>query len=131
VAEPDGVAPRGRIPLSPKSILNIHRNLSALWTWAVRDVQVHRCAIHVGFKESPAQIPKEVGAPGSRCQRRGKHNQDLKRSISSAIQPEARHGEWPLLPAMARDLGADSQRSPDQGGAPVRTRSRQPRSMRW
>ena len=33
--EPDGVAPRGQFKLSPKSILNIHINISSLWTWAV------------------------------------------------------------------------------------------------
>ena len=31
--EPDGVAPRGKFKLSAKSILNMHTNLSALWTW--------------------------------------------------------------------------------------------------
>ena len=30
ISEPDGVAPRGQVRLSPKSILNIHVNLSAL-----------------------------------------------------------------------------------------------------
>lgn len=34
-SEPDGVAPRGKFKLSQKSILNIHINLSSLWTWAV------------------------------------------------------------------------------------------------
>jgi integrase/recombinase XerD len=34
VSEPDGAAPRGKIKLSPKSILNIHADLSALWRWA-------------------------------------------------------------------------------------------------
>ena len=37
VSEPDGVAPRGTISLSPKSVLNVHTNLSALWTWAVQE----------------------------------------------------------------------------------------------
>jgi integrase/recombinase XerD len=36
-SEPDGVAPRGKVKLAPKSILNIHTNLSALWTWAVTE----------------------------------------------------------------------------------------------
>jgi site-specific recombinase XerD len=35
VSEPNGVAPRGKIKLAPKSILNIHTDLSALWTWGV------------------------------------------------------------------------------------------------
>jgi integrase/recombinase XerD len=32
--EPDGVAPRGAFRLSAKSLLNLHTDLSALWTWA-------------------------------------------------------------------------------------------------
>jgi len=36
-SEPDGVAPRGKVRLAPKSILNIHTNLSALWTWAFNE----------------------------------------------------------------------------------------------
>ena len=35
LSEPNGVAPRGKRPLSAKSVRNIHTNLSALWTWAV------------------------------------------------------------------------------------------------
>lgn len=35
ISEPDGVAPRGKIHLAPKSIYNIHVALSALWQWAV------------------------------------------------------------------------------------------------
>ena len=35
VTRPDGVAPRGEFKLGAKSRLNIHTNLSALWTWAV------------------------------------------------------------------------------------------------
>src|SRR5512139_2544269 len=34
---PDGVARRGAIRLSQKTILNIHTNLSALWSWAVAE----------------------------------------------------------------------------------------------
>jgi site-specific recombinase XerD len=37
VSEPDGVAPRGRIRLAPKSIYNIHVALSALWTWGIQE----------------------------------------------------------------------------------------------
>ena len=37
VSEPAGVAPRGKIKLGPKSILNIHTNLSSFWTWAVKE----------------------------------------------------------------------------------------------
>jgi integrase/recombinase XerD len=36
-SEPDGVAPRGKVRLAPKSILNIHVNLSSLWTWGVNE----------------------------------------------------------------------------------------------
>jgi hypothetical protein len=36
VSNPDGVAPRGENRLSPKSIRNVHTNLSALWTWVER-----------------------------------------------------------------------------------------------
>jgi len=37
VSIPDGAAPRGEKRLSPKSIRNIHTNLSALWTWAEQE----------------------------------------------------------------------------------------------
>lgn len=33
VSEPDGIAPRGRIQLSPKTLCNIHTDLSAFYTW--------------------------------------------------------------------------------------------------
>lgn len=35
IARPDGAASRGEFKLGAKSRLNIHTNLSALWTWAV------------------------------------------------------------------------------------------------
>ncbi|MCC7361066.1 MAG: tyrosine-type recombinase/integrase [Anaerolineales bacterium] len=41
-SEPDGVAPRGKVRLAPKSILNIHVNLSSLWTWGVNEGLVER-----------------------------------------------------------------------------------------
>jgi hypothetical protein len=37
LSEPDGAAPRGQIKLSPKTILNIHTDLSRLWTWPVEE----------------------------------------------------------------------------------------------
>ena len=37
ISNPDGVAPRREKPLAPKTIRNIHTNLSALWTWAVEE----------------------------------------------------------------------------------------------
>jgi integrase len=41
-AEPDGAAPRGKFRLSVKSVLNMHTNLSALWTWAVNEGLVEK-----------------------------------------------------------------------------------------
>jgi integrase/recombinase XerD len=46
ISEPDGVAPRGQIHLSPKSIKNIHTALSALWTWAVNEGYVEKNIVH-------------------------------------------------------------------------------------
>jgi hypothetical protein len=37
LSKPDGAAPRGQITLSPKTILNIHTDLSGLWTWGVEE----------------------------------------------------------------------------------------------
>ena len=37
ISEPDGIANRGQIKLSAKTILNIHTDLSALWTWGVEE----------------------------------------------------------------------------------------------
>ena len=37
LSEPDGAAPRGQIKLSPKTILNVHTDLSGLWTWGVEE----------------------------------------------------------------------------------------------
>jgi integrase/recombinase XerD len=37
LSEPDGVAPRGKIKLAPKSIANIHANLSSFWSWAAQE----------------------------------------------------------------------------------------------
>lgn len=37
ITKPDGVIPRGKQKLSQKSILNIHTNLSSLWTWAQQE----------------------------------------------------------------------------------------------
>jgi integrase/recombinase XerD len=37
LSEPDGVAPRGKIKLAPKSIANIHTNLSSFWSWAAQE----------------------------------------------------------------------------------------------
>jgi site-specific recombinase XerD len=37
ISNPDGVAPRRKKPLSPKSIRNIHTNLSAFWVWAIEE----------------------------------------------------------------------------------------------
>ncbi len=37
LSEPDRAAPRGQIKLAPKTILNIHTDLSGLWTWGVEE----------------------------------------------------------------------------------------------
>jgi len=37
VTEPGGVATRGALRLSPKSILNVHTDLSAFWAWALHE----------------------------------------------------------------------------------------------
>lgn len=37
LSEPGGIAPRGQMRLSAKTILNIHTDLSALWQWAVEE----------------------------------------------------------------------------------------------
>jgi hypothetical protein len=37
LSEPDGAAPREQIKLSPKTILNVHTDLSGLWTWGVEE----------------------------------------------------------------------------------------------
>jgi integrase/recombinase XerD len=37
LSEPDGAAPRGKIKLAPKSIANIHTNLSSFWSWAANE----------------------------------------------------------------------------------------------
>lgn len=51
LSEPDGAAPRGQIKLSPKSILNIHTDLSGLWSWGVAE----------GFV--PANIVRTIAPP--------------------------------------------------------------------
>jgi integrase/recombinase XerD len=55
-SEPDGVAPRGSIKLSPKTILNIHTNLSALWHWAVDEEIVERNIIRA-IDPPPVEVP--------------------------------------------------------------------------
>jgi integrase/recombinase XerD len=51
LSEPDGAAPPGQIKLSPKSILNIHTDLSGLWSWGVAE----------GFV--PANIVRTIAPP--------------------------------------------------------------------
>ena len=46
LTEPDGAAPRGKQRLSPKSILNIHTNLSALSRWAVTEGYTSENLLH-------------------------------------------------------------------------------------
>ena len=42
ISNPDGVAPRREKPLAPKTIRNIHTNLSAFWVWAIEEDFVHK-----------------------------------------------------------------------------------------
>ena len=51
ISNPDGVAPRRKGSLSPKSVLNIHVALSSLWTWATQE----------GF--APANVVRTIDAP--------------------------------------------------------------------
>jgi len=51
LSEPDGAAPRGQIKLAPKTILNVHTDLSGLWTWGVEE----------GFV--PANIVRTIDPP--------------------------------------------------------------------
>ena len=57
ISKPDGVAPRGEIKLSAKSRLNIHINLSALWTWAIADGYVTSNIVRTIPSPHPNQIP--------------------------------------------------------------------------
>jgi len=47
ISEPDGLARRPAKPLAPKSIFNIHTNLSSLYTWAVKEEMVDRNLIQL------------------------------------------------------------------------------------
>ena len=53
--EPAGIAPRGKMRLSPKSILNIHTDLSALWAWATAE----------GY--APANIVRTIQPPNAQA----------------------------------------------------------------
>ena len=57
VSNPDGIAPRMKKPLSPKTIRNIHTNLSAFWNWAVDEGFVKENIINATGKP-PASTPK-------------------------------------------------------------------------
>lgn len=57
VSKPSGVAPRGEIKLSAKSRLNIHINLSALWTWAVSEGYVATNFVRTIPSPDPNQVP--------------------------------------------------------------------------
>lgn len=59
VSIPDGVAPRGRIKLSAKTIFNIHTNLSALWTWGVNEKYVKQNIIRTIDKPPVSQAVVE------------------------------------------------------------------------
>ncbi len=47
ISDPDGLARRPAKPLSPKSIFNVHTNLSSLYTWAVKEEMVDRNLIQL------------------------------------------------------------------------------------
>ena len=56
-SEPDGVAPRGKFKLSPKSVLNIHINLSSLWHWAMDEKLVKTNILReIKFTKPPAPV---------------------------------------------------------------------------
>lgn len=75
VAQPGGIAPRAVKRLAPKSIANIHTNLSSLYSWAVKEEIVERNLIRLidppPFEE-PVIVPytkDEIGALLKACER--------------------------------------------------------------
>ena len=56
ISNPDGVAPRREKSIAPKTIRNIHTNLSALWTWAVEEDFVQRNVVRE-IDKPPASAP--------------------------------------------------------------------------
>jgi len=70
---PNGIAPRPRIKLSPKTVYNIYVNLSALWSWAVKEDYVDANIIRAIDKpqfETPVIEPfsqDQVGALLDAC----------------------------------------------------------------
>jgi hypothetical protein len=48
LSEPDGVAPRGQIKLSPNTVLNVHTDPSGLWIWGVEEGFVRAVALAKG-----------------------------------------------------------------------------------
>jgi len=56
ISNPDGVAPRREKPLAPKTIRNIHTNLSAFWMWAIDEDFVHKNVVK-GVDKPPASPP--------------------------------------------------------------------------
>jgi integrase/recombinase XerD len=75
VAQPGGVAPRPVKRLSPKSIFNIHTNLSSLYSWAIKEEIVERNLIQLIDPppfEDPVIVPftkDEIGALLKACDR--------------------------------------------------------------
>ena len=56
-SELDGVAPRGKFKLSPKSVLNIHINLSSLWHWAMDEKLVKTNILpEIKFTKPPVPV---------------------------------------------------------------------------
>lgn len=54
--DPDGVPSSNKKPLTPKTIRNIHTNLSALWAWTLADEFVDTNMIQ-DIDEPPASPP--------------------------------------------------------------------------
>lgn len=57
ISEPDGVAPRPAVALSAKTRLNIHTNLSALYTWAAKLGYVSANVIRTIERPTPEAPP--------------------------------------------------------------------------
>ena len=75
VTEPDGVAPRGRFQLAPKTVYNLYTDIAALWGWAAAEGVVEQNltrAIDAPEFEDPVIEPytrEEIGAMLKACAR--------------------------------------------------------------
>jgi integrase/recombinase XerD len=97
VTEPSGAAPRGTMHLSPKSILNIHTDLSAFWAWAVRDEYVTENLVR---KVDPPPVSDPVVEPLSRDE------------VFALVKACGATASWKTRPSMAtRRATADRDRA--------------------